>query len=169
MPTDTIYGLVGLVMSKRAVEGIYNVRRRNPKKPCVILISQLSDLKKFGIILKKEDQKILEKIWPGKASVILPCSGQKFFYLHRGTKSLAFRIPKKPALIRILRKTGPLLAPSANPEKFPPAKNLAEARKYFGNKIDFYINGGKMKSKPSTLIKIKNGAIKVLRPGAVKL
>ena len=45
-----------------------------------------------------------------------------------------------------------------------PAENITEAKKYFGDKIDFYLSGGTLKSKPSTLIKIdKNSKIKILR------
>lgn len=49
MPTDTIYGLVGRAEDKKAVERIYKIKRRNKKKPFIILISNIQDLKKFGV------------------------------------------------------------------------------------------------------------------------
>jgi len=169
LPTDTLYGLVGLTSNKKTVARIYRLKKRTPLKPCIILISSISDLKNFSVKINPKDKKLLTKIWPGKVSIVLPCSSKKFFYLHRGTKSLAFRLPKKKILIQILKKTGPLLAPSANWEGFLPAKNITEAKKYFGDKIDFYVNGGKLKSKPSTIVLLNNGKIKVLRPGAFKI
>ena len=48
-------------------------------------------------------------------------------------------------------------------------KSIKEAKEYFGDKVDFYIDGGKRKSEPSTLIKIENGKIEVLRQGKVFL
>ncbi|MDP3762639.1 MAG: hypothetical protein Q8Q97_01010, partial [bacterium] len=39
---------------------------------------------------------------------------------HRGAKTLAFRLSEKASLLKLLKKTGPLVAPSANPEGFPP-------------------------------------------------
>ncbi len=38
IPTDTIYGLVGSALNKKAVRRIYQLRQRNPKKPLIILI-----------------------------------------------------------------------------------------------------------------------------------
>lgn len=169
LPTDTIYGLVGMALSNRTVKRIYEVRKRNPKKPLVILISGVADLKKFNIALDKESESLLNQLWPGKVSVILPCKAGKFEYLHRSTKGLAFRLPAKRPLRNLIRKTGPLVAPSANPEGFPPAKNLKEAREYFGDQVDFYLGSGGLESLPSTLIEIKNGKIKVLRQGEVKI
>lgn len=166
LPTDTIYGLVGQALNRKAVERIYKVRKRNPKKPLIILISSLDDLRLFGIRPNKKTKVILKKIWPAAISVILDCPLKKFFYLHRGAKNLAFRLPAKKALRDLLEKTGPLAAPSANPEGLLPAKNIRKARQYFGDKIDFYANGGNLKSSPSTLLKIKSDRIIVLRKGS---
>ena len=94
------------------------------------------------------------KFWPGKVSLIL-----------NGT---AFRLPKNKKLIEILKKTGPLVAPSTNIEGKKPAETITQAKKYFGDKVDFYVSGGTLKSKPSALISInKKDEIKVLR-GTIK-
>lgn len=162
--TDTLYGLVGSALSPEAVERIYNLRKRNKKKPMIILIGSLSDLKLF----KVEKERLLNKIWPGKVSVILPCPYKKFVYLHRGTNSLAFRLPNKENLIRLLKKTGPLIAPSANLSGLKPAETIEEAKRYFKDKVDFYADEGKLSSLPSTLIAIENGEIILKRQGEVK-
>jgi L-threonylcarbamoyladenylate synthase len=163
MPTDTIYGVAASAWSKKAVEQAYKIMRRNPKKPFIILISSISDLALFKIKIDNATRNILENLWPGKVSIVLPVPSKKFQYLHRGTKSLAFRVPKKPSLIRLLKITGPLISTSANPEGSKPAETIAEAKKYFGDDIDFYIDGGKIKSLPSTLV------VDVLRKGAKKI
>jgi L-threonylcarbamoyladenylate synthase len=169
LPTDTIYGIVASALNKKAVLRVYEIRKRNPKKPFIILISSLKVLDLFGIKLSAPARKILNKVWPGKVSVILPCPHKKFSYLHRGAKTLAFRLPDKKQLIRLLKKTGPLIAPSANLEGLPPVKTIKEAKKYFGSKVDFYVNAGKLNSLPSTLIAIKNSRVIIKREGTVKL
>ena len=166
IPTDTIYGVVASALSKKAVEKAYRIMKRNPKKPFIIMISSIKDLPKFGIKIDNHTLKILEKLWPGKVSVILPCASSKFRYLHRGTKTLAFRLPKKPSLIRLLKKTGPLVSSSANPEGRKPAETIRETKAYFNGNIDFFVSGGKIKSLSSTLIEIKRGKIRILRKGA---
>ena len=165
IPTDTIYGIAASAWSKKAVERAYKIMKRNPKKPFIVLIGSIQDLVLFNLKLDIATRNILKKLWPGKISVILPVPSKKFSYLHRRTKTLAFRVPKKTSLIKILRKTGPLISTSANPQGKKPAQTIAEAKKYFESSVDFYMNGGKIKSLPSTLVEIKNSRIIVLRKG----
>lgn len=173
LPTDTLYGVVGSACNPSTVRRIYRLRRRNPKKPMIILVGSIYDLKRFGVRITPATRKILQTVWPGKVSVVLEISGKrqaigkKLTYLHRGTGTLAFRLPKPRWLRSLLQKTGPLVAPSANFEGKPPARTVREAKKYFGDKVDFYIDAGQLTSKPSTLIKIEKGKTVVLREGAV--
>jgi L-threonylcarbamoyladenylate synthase len=169
LPTDTIYGLLGQALDKSVVQRIYKVRRRSPAKPLIILISKVSDLKLFGIKLAPAELEFLNKYWPGALSVILPCFSPKFKYLHRGTKTLAFRLPNKKSVLDIIKRTGPLVAPSANPEREKPADNLPEAAGYFGNAVDFYYGRGNLTGQASTLVKLENGKVEVLRQGAMKI
>ncbi|MBI5913269.1 threonylcarbamoyl-AMP synthase [Candidatus Azambacteria bacterium] len=169
LPTDTLYGLVGCALSQKAVARIYRLRKRDPKKPCIILISSLRDLTRFGVKADAQTKRFLNTVWPGKVSVVLPCPLKKFAYVHRGTKTLAFRMPKNALLQRILRKTGPLVAPSANIEGMPSATTITEAKRYFGEAADFYMNAGRRVSAPSTLVAVEHGRIVIKRHGSAKV
>ena len=168
-PTDTLYGILGRALSRRVVERIYRVKGRDENKPFIILISAISDLNDFGIKLSDRKSKFLNKIWPGPVSVILPCTSTKFSYLHRGTKGLAFRMPKDKELLKILSATGPLVAPSANPQGETPASNINKAKKYFGNKVDGYYGKNKKTGKPSTIISLVDTKPKIIRQGVKKV
>lgn len=161
--TDTIYGLVGSALDPSVVERIYELKKRDVAKPLIVLIGKIDDLKTFHIKIDVQTDKILKKYWPGPVSIILPCSDDRFKYLHRDTTTIAFRLPKKESLLKILAQVGPLVAPSANPEGQPPAKTIAEAKKYFQNKVDFYFDEGKNTHQASKLIKIANGKEEVVR------
>ena len=162
MPTDTILGLVGSALRRETVERIYEIRKRDRRKPLIVLIASTRDLARFGITPSPRLAAFLGRVWPGPAqpsrkasadakavadksagavSVVLACPGKKFRYLHRGTETVAFRVPKPPAFRRFLTVTGPLVAPSANFAGEPPAKTIAEARRMFGNKVDAYLPG----------------------------
>lgn len=171
IPTDTLYGVLGQALNQKTVERIYRLKKRNPEKPCIILISALSDLDQFGISLNTKIHNFLHTYWPGQVSVVLPVSDEKakkqFEYLHRGTDTLAFRLPDKKDLIETLKETGPLIAPSANPEGQKPAETIEQARTYFGDDIDMYLDGGMLLGEPSTLVEIKGGNVTVLRKGVV--
>ena len=157
LATDTIYGLCGSALNKKTVGKIYKLKKRNPKKPLIILISSLSDLKKFGVKLKKWQRKYLKN----KVSVVLACKDKKFFCLHRGTKTIAFRFPAQKEILKILEISGPLVAPSANLEGKKPAETVSEAREYFRNKV-FYYDIGRLVGKPSSLVDITKKPIKIL-------
>lgn len=167
IPTDTIYGIVCSALNKDSVEKVYSIRNRRPDKPVIILISSLEDLTRFGITVTEKERAFLQKVWPGKVSVILPCETSSFSYLHRGTNSLAFRLPDKADLLELLKETGPLIAPSANPEGEKEAKTIEEAKNYFGDLVAVYQNGGALESKPSTLVRLQDGDFEVIRQGAV--
>lgn len=167
--TDTIYGLVGSALNPKTVERIYKLRERRSNKPMIILISSLNSLASFKIRPNGALKKFLIKIWPAKVSVILPCPSDEFYYLHRGAKTLAFRIPQKLDLIKLLEETGPLVAPSANPKGLEPAKTIKEAKKYFGDRVDFYLDEGQAGSNPSTLVALEDGRIVIKRSGAVDI
>lgn len=163
MPTDTLYGIVGRAQSVSVVQRIYVIRKRTPNKPCIILIGDINELKKFGIVLAEAQRNEIEK-YKEPTSFIIDCANGKFSYLHRGTNSLAFRVPASQALRDLLLKVGPLIAPSANPEGLSPAQTISEAKKYFGNSVDLYMNGGEIKGKASKIIKLhKDGSVSTIR------
>ena len=156
IPTDTIYGLVGSALKEETVKRITKIKNRSDGKGFIVLISSPEDLKMFGIAISETAKIFLQKFWPGKVSVAFD-------------DKRAFRIPDRTELLDLLKQTGPLIAPSANPEGLPPAKNISDAKNYFQNNVDFYEDGGELNSPPSTLVRIAGDKVEVLRQGVVKV
>lgn len=170
MPTDTIYGVVALASNREAVARLYRLRRNARRKPFIILIENARSLREFGIIISARQKEFLKKCWPGKVSIIFRCPSTRFNYLHLGTKTLAFRVPKNGKLLSFLKKTGPLVAPSANPEGKKPSETISEARRYFGNQVDRYVSAGRrLCGKPSTLVSFVGDKPIIIRQGAVRV
>lgn len=167
--SDTLYGIMGSALLPEAVEKIYALRGRDRKKPLIVLIADPSELSRFGISPTDEEKQIMGKYWPGAVTLVLPCTLEKFEYLHRGTSTIAFRVPNNEKLLQILKENGPLVAPSANTEGQEPARTIDEAKSYFGSTVDFYEDAGVLEGLPSTLITLKDGKIVVLRPGVVDI
>lgn len=171
IPTDTLYGIVGKAESKKAVAKIYKIKTRDTSKPFIVLITSYKDLDIFDIKVEKWQEKFLRKFWPGKVSVILPCLSKKLRYLHRGTKSIAFRMISKrnKNLFNLINKVGPLVAPSANIEGGKPAETIVEVKNYFRNKVALYIDDGRKNAEPSTLVKLEDNNWTILRQGEKKI
>lgn len=168
LPTDTLYGLVARAMDRDAVNRVYKLKNRSDNKPFIILVSSLTDLNKLSIELSPNVSEFIQRVWPGPVSVILPCVDEKLAYLHKGM-SLAIRWPNNKILEDIIKHTGPLVAPSANPEGLKPATNIDDAKTYFGDSVDFYLDDGDLSGEPSTLVSIVDDSIQIIRQGRGKV
>jgi len=167
LPTDTVYGLAARAADPAAVTRLYALKKRE-NKPGTLIAANLEQLEELG--LKHRYLKAVEQFWPGAVSVIIPAADPRLSYLHQGKMSLAVRIPDDDGLQKLLRQTGPLLTSSANPPGEPTAVTIAQAKQYFGDQVDFYQDGGDLSARqPSTVIRIIDDAIEVLRPGAVRI
>lgn len=166
LPTDTVYGIVCAAANEAAVARLYKLKHRE-HKPGTVIAADVDQLVSLG--LKKRYLSPISQYWPGAVSVIIPC-GHELEYLHQGVGSLAVRVPDNSGLQALLRQTGPLLTSSANHPGQPPATTIEQARQYFGREVDFYVDGGDLSGHlPSTIIRIVDDAIEVIRAGAVTI
>jgi L-threonylcarbamoyladenylate synthase len=162
-PTDTLYGLIGSALNPDAVDRIYDLKRRDPRKPLIVLINDIATLETFGVELTAALEERLRTYWPGPYSIVLPVIDDQFEYLSRGHDAIAFRLPDNDQIVDLIDRAGPLVAPSANPEGRPPATTIEEARKYFGSDAEFYIDDGVLEGPPSTLITFDGDDVETLR------
>lgn len=167
LATDTIYGLVCRAEDRRAVERVYALRKRDLDKACIMLIASAEEMKRFGVRFDTFTKRVAHVVWPGPVSAVLPCDDDRWAYLHRGTKSLAFRVPGDSDLRKLLKQTGPLIAPSANLQNTFPAETIDRAREYFGGAVVAWEDAGRLHAKPSTLIACLNHDIVLKREGRI--
>ena len=164
IPTDTVYGLVCCAADEKAVTRLYALKDRHTK-PGTVIAASVEQLVQLGI--KRRYLTAVEQYWPNPLSIEIP---HQIDYLNQGTGRQAFRIPADDTLRALLEVTGPLQTTSANQPGEPEATTVAAAQEYFGNSVDFYVDGGDLSGrKPSTLIRIVDDAIEVIRDGAVKI
>jgi L-threonylcarbamoyladenylate synthase len=167
IPTDTVYGVVGRAADELAVGRLYQLKHRD-HKPGTVIAASLEQLEALG--LKRRYLKAVEQFWPGAISVVIPCADPNLAYLHQGKQSLAVRIPDNKLLLELLATTGPLLTSSANHPGEPTSTTVEQAKDYFGDEVDFYVDGGDLSAnQPSTIIRIVDDAVEVIRQGAVKI
>lgn len=158
--TDTIYGLLARADSRASVDRIYDLKQRTPTKSPIVLISNPNQMYDQ---YDKAVYEILQQYWPGPNSMILPSTNGPE-WVTRGNRSIAYRLPASDALRELIAQTGPLIAPSANPETLTPASNIDEAKAYFGERVDAYVDGGDSKdATASNLYRLNNGQLEKLR------
>lgn len=163
LPTDTVYGLVCIAENQSSVKRLYELKKRE-QKPGTIIAANIEQLVALGI--KARYLKAVEHYWPNPISIVIP--NHELSYVHQGVGSIAVRIPSDNNLHNLLLKTGPLVTSSANQPGMPEAVNVGQAERYFKGAVDFYVDGGDLSSrKPSTIIRVVDDAVEIIRQGAV--
>ncbi len=151
--TDTLYGIIARADDEAAVARVYAVKHRAPHKSCVILVGSPSQA--YGDV--EELEKDIKEMSEAPTSFLLDAAHAPRWLLRQNTY-LAHRLPAVSWLRRVASEVGPLVAPSANPEGRPPARTIEEAKAYFGDLIDCYVDGGEVPedTPPSRLIRIES-------------
>jgi L-threonylcarbamoyladenylate synthase len=159
--TDTVYGILARAADRQAVERIYRLKDRQAHKPFIQLVNNPTQVAGDQALFAR----IAERYADRPTSIIIE-TPQAPAYLTRQGTSLGYRLEKEGLLFDIIRHTGPLVAPSANPEGAAPARTITQAKAYFDNAIDLYVDGGEVPAdvEPSRLLKIgTDGALTQLR------
>lgn len=161
--TDTIYGLLARADDERAVQRVFAIKGRSDYKSPIVLIARLDQTYAPLDMLHRE---LASKVWPGKTTIAVPVDKTSTPpWLHCGNDEFGHRMPAKDDLRLLIEKTGPLIAPSANPEGLEPAKTIQQAIDYFGDAVDIYVDGGVVTDNaPSQLLRIdESGGVERLR------
>lgn len=159
--TDTLYGLVASADDQLAVERVYAIKDRDPLKSCIILINSPEAAYSHATDLAHD----IDLYHDVPTSFLLDADGAPEWLLRQNSE-LAYRVPANADLRALLVRTGPLIAPSANPEGLLPAQSIKEAEAYFGKNVDLYVDGGIVPedTPPSRLLRIHtDGHVERLR------
>lgn len=158
LPTDTIYGLSCLASNVKSIKKIYHLKKRDPKKPVLILVSSLKMARKYVFISASQAQ-ILEKAWQGKSApttFILKNKHRLPYELARNSEGLAIRLPKSKFLIKIIEKVDcPLVSTSLNFSGQKQITHLNRLLTYFpqkNNRPDLIIDIGQTPQKKSSCV-----------------
>ena len=169
LPTDTVYGLSALASDQKAVRKIYALKRRESKKPLVILMKSFCMLREYCNLSRKQYLYLKEGLKGERPlTVILKNKDGKLKHLANEKGGLAVRIPRRSDfLIKLLKKINqPIVSTSLNISGQKEIKNLENIEKIFDLKDDdLILDGGELKNEKTSRIEdisdMKN--IKVIR------
>lgn len=162
-PTDTVYGILADAFDVKAINKIYEIKKREREKPLLILIKDIKYCKRFS---EMEVPEIVKKNVPGELTFIMPLTDDLKYNFTYLKSTVALRIPKDDFISEILKNTPPIVAPSANPSGYGVIYDGNELVKMYKDKVDLIVNKGIIEQKtPSTLYDCINK--KVIRQGSV--
>lgn len=167
-PTETLYGLGVDVLNPAALERLLQLKVREAGKPVSVLVGDRRMLDDLVADVSSEAEALIERFWPGPLTLVFAARDDVPLGLTGGSGTIGARISSDPTARALTMALGrPLTAPSANPAGMKPPMRIEEARAYFGDAIDFYLDGGDLPGEPaSTVVDVRQG-LRLLRAGAI--
>jgi len=166
-PTDTVYGIGGVIDRESTIERIATIKRRGTA-PFPIIVSDKEhamELGHFNNIAKM----LAEEFWPGPLTIKVEAKKELHERLVDQENKVALRIPDCE-VARILAKAagGAIIGTSANISGKMAPITIHDAIKQIGEDVDMIIDGGPTKYKtPSTIIDVSITPPVILRVGAI--
>jgi tRNA threonylcarbamoyl adenosine modification protein (Sua5/YciO/YrdC/YwlC family) len=164
-PTDTIYGFGCDLTNKKAIQRIYQIKKRDPKKPFSFICS---DLKNISLYAQVTDQayRIMKRCLPGPYTFILLGTKLVPRIMLTKRKTVGIRVPNNNICLAIVKRLGnPIISTSvgfSGGEVFSDPLLIEET---FGAQIDLTVDGGVLANQPSTIISLIDNELEVIREG----
>jgi len=167
-PTDTVYGLGADAFRSKAVERVYEIKKRPTHLPLPLLIG---DVEQLAVLAAKPLPEIAlflaRRFWPGGLTLVVPKAAHVPGYL--GNTNIAVRVPAHPICLALIQAiNNPLIGTSANISGKPSVVTASEVRQQLGNEVDLIIDGGRCPGgSESTVVDVTGGGAVILRHGIV--
>lgn len=169
-PTETVYGLGGDARRPEAVERIFAAKGRPADNPLIVHVGRLEDAVALAAGVSPLERRLMERFWPGPLTLVLPVRpGAVAPQVTAGLDTVAVRVPDHPLARRLIAEAGcPVAAPSANRSGRPSPTLAAHVLEDLNGRIDGVLDGGPTGvGLESTVVRVLDGVIYILRPGGV--
>jgi len=170
VPTETVYGLAADARNADAVARIYAAKGRPDFNPLIVHVADMAAAERLGVFGAAE-RTLAARFWPGPLTLVVPRSADcpVASIATAGLDTIAIRVPGHRAMQALLAATGaPLAAPSANASGGVSPTRAAHVVATLHGRITLMIDDGPCTAGvESTIARVANGVIEVLRPGPV--
>jgi L-threonylcarbamoyladenylate synthase len=156
-PTETVYGIGALAKNDQAIKRIYKIKKRSLDKPLQTLIADPKQAEDIAQGISGKARELMKKYWPGPLTLVFKAVAGD---------SIGIRMPKQDWLLKLIKKTGPLAASSANLSGKADPVSAGEVK----IEADLLIDGGKCQlGEASTVVDVSVDPPLTLREGKIKI
>jgi tRNA threonylcarbamoyl adenosine modification protein (Sua5/YciO/YrdC/YwlC family) len=164
-PTNTLYGLGCLADREHAVQRLLELADRPPGKGVSAVFASLDRARAWSVWTDTAEQ-LARAFLPGPLTVVLAASPKAPRGIQAEQGTVAIRHVDRETTLR-LAEVGPVVATSANPAGETPPATIAEAREYFGDEVDAYVDAGRLEGPSSTVVDAREAPGTVIREGPI--
>ncbi len=164
-PTDTGYAIGCDLYSKKAIDKIYFIKRRDRKKPLSFICADLKELSQFAVVSNKV-YRDMRRLLPGPVTFVLPATRVVPKLLVSSRSSVGIRVPANEiaqSLVNCLRH--PIVGTSCTTPEGEPLTDPAEIERVYGKSLQLILDAGHIPSDPSTVIDFSVADPVIIRQG----
>ena len=168
-PTETVYGIGANGLNENAVKNIFIAKGRAQDNPLILHVSDIDMIDDIATDINKFERKLIDIFFPGPLTIILNKKDIVPNVVSGGLDTVGIRMPSNKIANLLIKNSGvPIAAPSANISGKPSGTTLGDIKDEFDNKVSCMIDGGNtLIGVESTVIRVIDNKIKILRPGKI--
>lgn len=169
-PTDTVYGIACNSFSDKGIYKLYKAKNRDFNNPIGVLTDSIDKIKLVTSSINKTEEKLINKYFPGNLTIVFNKNDNVSSLLTSNKNTIGIRIPNNDIALQILKNYPyPLATTSVNISGKKEGNKIEDFINEFKDKVDIIIDGGKTLEKPSTIVRVEDNNIKILRQGNLKI
>ncbi len=166
-PTETVYGLGADAWNASAIAKVFKAKGRPSDNPLIVHVSSEEDIHDFAIDIPEKAHLLIEKFWPGPLTIVLKKRNEVLDAVTAGLDTVALRMPDNEIALALIKKTGPVVAPSANHSGKPSPTKAKHVLADFGDEIPIMDGKATAIGLESTVIDLTDVFPAILRPGSI--
>jgi len=168
-PTTCLYGLAADAMNEDAVRKIYEIKKRPPDNPILVLVRDLNALTKMAVSLSPAADVIIKEFWPGNITMIFEAQDSIPAITTAGTGKIGIRIPAHNVAMALTKRLKhPLTATSANISKSAGCSRVSDISPEIIDQADLILDTGTLKGGAgSTVVDVTTTPPEILREGTI--
>ena len=166
-PTETVYGLGADAWNSSAISKIYKIKGRPADNPLIVHLHEKKQIHDFCSNIPEHAHTLMDTFWPGPLTLVLKKRQEVLDAVTAGLDTVALRIPDHSIALDLIRRTGPLVAPSANRSGKPSPTKAEHILSDFGNACEVLDGNTTKIGLESTVIDLSEKEPIILRPGMI--
>ncbi len=164
-PTDTYYAIGCDLLSKRAIERLYEVKGRSRKKPLSFLCADLSHVSEYAD-MNNFAYRVMKQLTPGAFTFVLKATRVVPDIMATRQREVGIRVPDAPLARALAQELGhPLVTTSATDREGEPLVDPKDIKEQLGKQLDLILDGGIWPCEPSTVVSLLEDRMEILRQG----
>ena len=168
-PTDTLYGFGVNAADEEALERLYAIKKRDPKKAPLVVVSDIEMAREY-VTFTPEAKRLADTFLPGPLTLVLPRNPDAPERFLPGSKTIGIRIPNNTFCLNLVRRFGkPITSTSVNISGEDALTDPDDIETIFGRDADIFIDAGTINNSPSTIVDFSGEIPTVLREGALSV